>query len=282
MLANERGTCSGSDLYFQTPSDYAKQILYYMTSCGYYYTDYGYKIERYDYHNYMLAYIIDGRLSVTSNQNTVVASKGQIVLLNCHLPHEYHTIGNTEFIWLHFDGCNSNSLYKAIISQYNNFVFSLNCACNIEKEIYEIIYTYRNSKLLTEAKISFKIYSLLMELLDNSASCDESNEFSKTVHSAVDFVNKNYKNQISLIDISNAVSMSQYHFSRIFKKECGYSPHEFLMITRINNAKHLLKTTDLAVKVIAQDVGYQNATTFTNAFSERVGVSPSQFRKYPV
>ena len=39
MLGKERGTVSGSDLYFQTPSEMARRMLYYMTSCGYYYTD---------------------------------------------------------------------------------------------------------------------------------------------------------------------------------------------------------------------------------------------------
>jgi len=76
--------------------------------------------------------------------------------------------------------------------------------------------------------------------------------------------------------------MSQYHFSRLFKRECGYSPHEYIILVRINRAKHLLKTTDLPVKIIAQNVGYQNVTTFTNAFSNRVGLSPSAFRRYPV
>ena len=34
MALVERGVCSGSDLYFQTPSENARQMLYYLTSCG--------------------------------------------------------------------------------------------------------------------------------------------------------------------------------------------------------------------------------------------------------
>ena len=69
--------------------------------------------------------------------------------------------------------------------------------------------------------------------------------------------------------------MSKYHFSRLFKKVCGYSPYEFLILTRLNRAKYLLKTTSLPIKVIAQNVGYQSVTTFTNAFTDRLGISQS-------
>lgn len=46
MLGFEAGTCNGSDLYFQSPSEQARSMLFYMTSCGYYYTDKDYRIDR--------------------------------------------------------------------------------------------------------------------------------------------------------------------------------------------------------------------------------------------
>ena len=115
MLVRKTGTCSGSDLYFSTPSEYARRMLFYMSTCGYYYTNYDYRIEREDYHNYMLFYICDGRLSLRSGSQTMVASAGQVGFLNCHEPHEYHTIGNTEFVWLHLDGSNTDDFYRQAV-----------------------------------------------------------------------------------------------------------------------------------------------------------------------
>ena len=89
-------------------------------------------------------------------------------------------------------------------------------------------------------------------------------------------------NPITLNDVAAYANMSLYHFSRLFKRDCGYSPHEYIILTRLNRAKHLLKTTDLAIKVIAQKVGYQNVSSFTNAFTARVGISPTLFRKYSI
>ena len=75
MLGFEAGTCNGSDLYFQSPSEQARSMLFYMTSCGYYYTDKDYRIDRSRYPDarYLLMYIRSGRLSVTANHRTIIA-----------------------------------------------------------------------------------------------------------------------------------------------------------------------------------------------------------------
>ena len=283
MLAKELGTCSGSDLYFQTPSENAHRMLYYMTSCGYYYTDYDYRVEREDYDNFLLFYVCAGRLSVRSGDTTIVAKPGQVGFLNCHLPHEYHTIGNSEFVWLHMDGVNTAQIYEHISKRYGGFVFDLPCAESIKEQIYEMIYACRNNQLPNEIRLSEKLYALLISFLDGSSDENHTGmSDDERIEAAMHFIERNYELNISLEDAAQYVNMSKYHFSRLFKKSCGYSPYDFLILPRLTRAKFLLKTTDLPIKVIAQNVGYQSVTTFTNAFTERVGISPTRFRQYPI
>ena len=282
MLVHETGTCSGSDLYFSTPSEYARRMLFYMSTCGYYYTNYDYRIEREDYHNYMLFYICDGRLSLRSGSQTMVASAGQVGFLNCHEPHEYHTIGNTEFVWLHLDGSNTADFYEQAVQMHGGFVFDTPYAEQIKNGIYEIVFAFRNEQVLSEVRLSQKLYTLLVATVDTASQETGQTEENDTVSKAMHFIQAQYMNPISLLDVATHVNMSQFHFSRLFKKDCGYSPHEYLILTRLNRAKHLLKTTGLPVKVIAQKVGYQNVSSFTNAFTDRVGISPTLFRKYSI
>ncbi len=282
MLVHETGTCSGSDLYFSTPSEYARRMLFYMSTCGYYYTNYDYRIEREDYHNYMLFYICDGRLSLRSGSQTMVASAGQVGFLNCHEPHEYHTIGNTEFVWLHLDGSNTADFYEQAVQMHGGFVFDTPYAEQIKNGIYEIVFAFRNEQTLSEVRLSQKLYTLLTAMVDTASQEAGQTEENDTVSKAMHFIQEQYMNPISLLDVATHVNMSQFHFSRLFKKDCGYSPHEYLILTRLNRAKHLLKTTGLPVKVIAQKVGYQNVSSFTNAFTDRVGISPTLFRKYSI
>ena len=282
MLVHETGTCSGSDLYFSTPSEYARRMLFYMSTCGYYYTNYDYRIEREDYHNYMLFYICDGRLSLRSGSQTMVASAGQVGFLNCHEPHEYHTIGNTEFVWLHLDGSNTADFYEQAVQMHGGFVFDTPYAEQIKNGIYEIVFAFRNEQTLSEVRLSQKLYTLLTAMVDTASQEAGQTEENDTVSKAMHFIQEQYMNPISLLDVATHVNMSQFHFFRLFRKDCGYSPHEYLILTRLNRAKHLLKTTGLPVKVIAQKVGYQNVSSFTNAFTDRVGISPTLFRKYSI
>ena len=282
MLVRKTGTCSGSDLYFSTPSEYARRMLFYMSTCGYYYTNYDYRIEREDYHNYMLFYICDGRLSLRSGSQTMVASAGQVGFLNCHEPHEYHTIGNTEFVWLHLDGSNTADFYQQAVQMHGGFVFDTPYAEQIKNGIYEIVFAFRNEQTLSEVRLSQKLYTLLTAMVDTASQEAGQTEENDTVSKAMHFIQEQYMNPISLLDVATHVNMSQFHFSRLFKKDCGYSPHEYLILTRLNRAKHLLKTTGLPIKVIAQKVGYQNVSSFTNAFTDRVGISPTLFRKYSI
>ena len=131
-------------------------------------------------------------------------------------------------------------------------------------------------------RLSQKLYTLLTAMVDTASQEAGQTEENDTVSKAMHFIQEQYMNPISLLDVATHVNMSQFHFFRLFRKDCGYSPHEYLILTRLNRAKHLLKTTGLPVKVIAQKVGYQNVSSFTNAFTDRVGISPTLFRKYSI
>lgn len=282
MRCDDPGICSGSEMFVDTPSDVAKDMLYYILSCGRFFTEYGYQIERADYHNYMVFYILNGRLSVTSEGRTMIADKGKVGFLNCHVPHEYHTIGNTEFLWVHLDGGNTAKFYKHIVKMYGGFVFSHRRSGEIRSQLDRLFCSYQTGQLLNEAEKSGQIYAMLMHLVDGSAAAEEDGKAISALESSLHFIEHNLGKPITLPDIAGEVNMSQYHFSRLFKKHYGYSPYEYLLLARINKAKHLLKTTELPVKVIAQQVGYVNASTFSSAFTTKAGLSPKAFREFPL
>ena len=279
LVPKEPGVCPGSDFCFYTPSENARRMLYYLVSCGHYYTNQEYRICRGDIGSCVIFYICSGQLTVRCQDATQTAKPGQVVFLNCHLPHEYY--GSAEFIWLHLDGVNTQQIWEGVCREHGGFVFETPRADEIRRRIYEVIYACRNEQLPHEMILSEKLYALLIASL---MSCMEEDgpATDDPIQSSVQFIRKNYQLDLALEDLAQQAGMSKYHFSRLFKKSCGYSPHEFLTLTRLNRAKHLLKTSDLPIKQIAREVGYQSVASFSNTFVSRVGVTPSRFRQYPI
>ena len=56
----------------------------------------------------------------------------------------------------------------------------------------------------------------------------------------------------------------------------GQSPNEFVIYSRIDQAKALLLTSDLSIAEISQQVGYPNSSNLITLFTRRVGCSPAQ------
>jgi AraC family transcriptional regulator len=88
-----------------------------------------------------------------------------------------------------------------------------------------------------------------------------------------------YSEPLSLADIAKSAILSRFHFSRVFRAATGVSPGRFLSAVRIYEAKRMLASTTLSVTEISLAVGYNSLGSFTNRFTDSVGVSPSRFRR---
>lgn len=74
--------------------------------------------------------------------------------------------------------------------------------------------------------------------------------------------------------------MSATCLTRKFKQEMEVTPHQFLLLRRIEKAKSLLTNTDLEIVNIAMDCGFAHQSHFTRHFSGIVGASPLKFRQH--
>ena len=133
---------------------------------------------------------------------------------------------------------------------------------------------------IKEEENSRNIYECLCILLFSEAEDHGPEASGNVINKAKEYIRENIKEGLTLDIVANHVGLSASHFSRIFKKETSYSPYEYIILVRINKAKHLLKTTDMPIKEIAYEVGYHSESNFCNSFTQRIGISPINFRKY--
>lgn len=282
MYIIEKGVLNNSSIYFHTPSSIARSIFFYIICAGEFFCDGNYRVERETYHSYLIMYIKKGSGVVSAENRTWQVNADDVVILNCHKPHLYYTKTGWDTLWVHFDGNSSKEFFELINSRTGN-VLSLEDSIVVPHCLSMILEGYRHNKPLPEAVVSCHIHRMLTEILLLASSGAETQTRSiNPVLDAITYIHANFHRRVTLKELAESVKVSPYHFSRLFKKETGYSPYEYVIKTRIDHAKVLLKKTDLSVKEIAYEVGFNSESNFINAFHSRLGLTPNEFRNTPV
>ena len=138
----------------------------------------------------------------------------------------------------------------------------------------ESVYKKNDSKSL------FMTHSIMSTIFSffYSSSTVNSPEFNKLLP-AIMHIEENYKNPITLKELSALTHYSPEYFSILFKKFFNDSPIHFLIKKRINEAKRLLILTSLPIGNIAKQVGFEDQMYFARIFLQHTHITPSEFRK---
>lgn len=84
--------------------------------------------------------------------------------------------------------------------------------------------------------------------------------------------------RIPVADLAREANMSVFHFSRMFKRSTGHSPHQYVTLQRIERARQMLATTSVPIGEIARAVGFKTQAHFTGVFAQHAGTTPRAFR----
>jgi len=96
---------------------------------------------------------------------------------------------------------------------------------------------------------------------------------------AQEYIQKNYADKdISLHLVAKAVSISPNHFSTVFSQETGETFIGYITKVRLEQAKVLLKTTQMRTSDIGYEVGYNDTHYFSYVFKKHTGMTPKEFR----
>ncbi|TDF97503.1 helix-turn-helix domain-containing protein [Paenibacillus piri] len=98
------------------------------------------------------------------------------------------------------------------------------------------------------------------------------------IDEVIAYIHQHIYDPLPLSRLAKQASYSPYHFTRIFKERIGLPPLYFVSSLRLQKAKDLLLQTNLSIRDIGLEIGQQSLGTFTTRFTERVGMTPSDFR----
>ncbi len=269
------GVLPPSETFLHLPSDFARATLIYASYIGHYFCDSTYTVQhnRLDY--YMLACVDSGGLYFRYNGASFEVHAGEILLLDCRIPHTYGTLENASFRYIYFSGGSSAEYYQLLTGKQGYMVRPTR-SIDIQSAI-QTIFALVTDKAYNEHRISVQIYRILAELAVESGAGEQIKN--AAVLRAIAYMEHHFSESLSIEQIADEVNLSEYYFSRLFRRCTSMSPHAYLVNLRITMARQLLTVSQKSVECIAEECGFHSTTNFIRSFREHVGCTPKQFRR---
>lgn len=127
-----------------------------------------------------------------------------------------------------------------------------------------------------------ELNNLLTRLLDSVISelkYIRHNQSKHVIMRAINFVEHNYDQNISLEDVAKVVNLSKQYVCNLFKKETGQNLSTFINQFRIEKAKQLLLNPVVSSKDVYELVGYSNQQYFSRVFKKMTGLTTTEFKE---
>lgn len=266
-----------SEYFIYSPSQIALDIFLYPLQCGLFSYRPGYSIYRESFDSFLLMYIQNGEMDLLLNGKRFHASTGDFVLIDCYNPHSYSTKTGCECLWCHYDGNTARGYYNYINERIGN-VFTMADSHPVLNKMTSLLRFFYHRTPIKEPLMSKYLNDIMTEFMILPPANTRKNNPHNIVEQAISYINEHYAENISIEALAAEMNLSQYHFIRKFKKETGYTPHEYLNNTRIASASYLLKLSNLPIKDICYQTGFSSETVFYNVFKRRMGITPMQYR----
>lgn len=129
-------------------------------------------------------------------------------------------------------------------------------------------------KLQAKAILHQLLFSLMRENVSHLVGSSTALRAMKT---ASDYMEKNYREKITVEELAVRSGYSASHFARVFTKVYDISPIQYLNQIRIMHAKNLLRTGQYSMAEIAQECGFSNVYYFSRCFKQITGTTPAKW-----
>ncbi|NMO96375.1 AraC family transcriptional regulator [Paenibacillus lemnae] len=245
-----------------------------------------------------LLVVQQGCLYVTENEVPYEIREGSFLILRPdthHYPTRDSSVG-TQYYWLHFNttGCwhaeqkISSSVQEALreLQPFSPNYFPLKVpqsgSLPQPQKAFELLLAlsalvkngHRAQSLWRQQLLFQELLELLAAALDTPVSLPSS-----CAEKAAAYLREHFREEFKAQELGERINFHPVYIARCMQKEFGFSPVEYLIRYRIEQAKLLLMQTDQPISRIAEEVGFNHAAYFTSCFARQEGMSPRKYRQ---
>ncbi|MBQ9921185.1 MAG: helix-turn-helix domain-containing protein [Clostridia bacterium] len=252
-----------------------------------------YEMQTDDFHDhYEMYYLISGERKYFVDHSICNVSPGDFILIDKHVLHKTTPIsGDVHERYLISFGdkflrrfVSDGSMIRSLLKCFGKVQITVPYEKRklVEDKLAEIMREYR----LDDEYSSFAVFSLFAELMVILNRISDTGEMSSMVlgkyeaniQRVVDYLNTNFRDNITLAQAAEMAYTGSTYFSKKFKKCTGFGFSEYLTYLRINEASKMLVNTRESISEISIACGFNNSSYFGDVFKKIKGVSPQRYR----
>ena len=226
---------------------------------------------------YTIEYVKSGHGHIHFQNSTISPEPFDAYVLPPRVPVDYQsdTSSPWEKMWINIGGPLPEHLFKAYNLQ--NIVLFRNCS--IETELQSILNILQNPLQHDSIlQISLSLHRILAKLAMHQQQTNAPRRNSLAVKLRL-FLEEHWKEHIRLSDLAAHINRSPVQTLRIFSREWGCSPEEWLQRRRFEIAQRYLSNTNLTIRNIAEIAGFKDIFYFSNWFKRKSGMAPGKYRR---
>jgi AraC-like DNA-binding protein len=300
-----------------TPSSGAKALFFYVQECGHFKTRPSYFTERANLNSLLLLYTLsgegtlrilddkDGEKDPGSKKRQIRLQEGSLILLDCRFHHCYSAVTDWEFLWIHLygngslgyaDRINAGSAMPAVLHPSD--------PAWIRTSMENVIRAVRTGLPSVEPSVNGTLCMLLSRMITDresvlsaghtdalhtgAAASARQSGFSASaavpvlpdyIRTALDYLDRHFKEPVTLSAVAKQAGISPCYLSREFRSRTGTTVREYLISSRLNYAKELLRYEDRSIEEVCFACGMNEVSHFIALFRAREGMTPLCYRR---
>lgn len=252
--------------------------------------------DEYDRHFHSAVEVIiplKGEVRVDLEEASYRVQAGEVIIIPAGCVHGLYMGENSEreLLLYEMNGAFTLKEFSALRQMMGKAIYLSQghpCLEEVRSVFFELIQVHRSGALLRNLfnyALLLRIYAILGEYhLSTSATSAEMNSLQRQLsgedafNRALDYLNKNYMEDVTLDSLAAYAGFSRYTLSRMFRQHTGSTFTQYLSKRRVDMAMELLSGSRIPVTQVALQCGFNSIATFNRVFREVKGCTPTQYR----
>jgi len=243
--------------------------------CGITYPYSNYEIIRKNARTFSIEYIYEGEGVIQENNNIYKVSAGDFFILHANTYQHYYANPKNPwkkiFITIEDDPKFPNTILKLYDIETITLVKGVNNPVHLD-ELFELFKSDKKDITHEMEKILFNM------IVDIAKYVKQNRENESQLTRAKAYIDKRLNTRVPVKEVSDHVRLEVNYFTRIFKKEYGVTPSQYITDRKIETAKRLLSETTMPIQAIAIHLGFTDASHFSHTFRRECGISATEYR----